>query len=339
MRLRWIHREEVHLEVGFAFGIGAVGLSGLVAGNARLHAFIPPETRGPPGGPGAESKAVPAGRTEGRGRTADAPIDLSIVQRPAREVGGAGRHRGRRADLTGGWRSFGADLEFGPSELLNFNAELSGAFGVSRDLQIAVPQVHGFGQLELEVETAQCAHAGLALENLIAYRVGQLVAHFMVAGCLQIALGTVLQMTRPAFDMDGFAGFVEMAVVEHVPQTSVRRLTAIPASSIIIAGGQKGHVFAFACQQHGRGRGSQGQVSQTLGVADGAALAELKFHLRHGLPGLQVAGPGHQLLVVGQCIQTQLGGLHPAQIHLAPPLFFGRRFYLDLHHHMTQAVG
>ena len=276
----------------------------------------------PPGCPLAEDEVRPVGRVVGGRRCADRPRRVGAGQRAAgvvlcrhgddgviAQVVGAGRFVARR------------HLELGAAELLDLEAVVVGAIGrrvARRKLHARIAQVAVLRQREGHVEAAQFAHIGGTGCNLVALRVHDRVIDRGARHAIQrhVTRGAGADRTHPALDVHLFAGAVHLAVVEDEPARLVAALTLLPAVIVPVVGGlwQESHVIAQTCHQLVVGRAGQGDARHAVGVGGGlrAAGLQCQFDAGQGSAGVQRRGPGDHVALVGDGVETDVGGLHPA---------------------------
>ena len=160
----------------------------------------------------------------------------------------------------GSFTDGGADLKFGPAELLYLEDMLVARFVVvirgRVELNPGVAQIDVFGQVKLEVEAAQGADCGFVRVNQVIRRIAHRILEHGGRAFRQqadVALRTAPDLTHPAFDADGFAGTVDFAVVKD-KVADVGALGALPPSvptdlsSVVFVAvfGQEGCVIAVA---------------------------------------------------------------------------------------------
>ena len=309
-------------------GLAAEGFGRPIAAPTRTPAVVKP----PPGLPGSEGEIRPIGRAVAGVGGGDLPGDISAGQGAAGVIlrlDGQDGHRtsGVRAragagKVGAGRFAAGRDLKLRAAKLLDLKAvvELRGvqvagdADGPQRHLRVA--QVDGLRQLDDEVEAAQGVDLRLAAGDLAALGVSNLVGDG-ADGCayeVNAAVRAAANPPQPAFEVDFFAGFVHLAVVEDVPLEGVAGGPGVPGVVAPVVGraGEEGLVSAAPGGEVCRA-GGDGEAGDAVRIGEEGLAAGFGEDGDAGQGGavLQAGGPGDKLLVVAEGVQADVGDLNP----------------------------
>ena len=181
---------------------------------------------------------------------------------------------------------------------------------------LRVAQVDGLRQLDNKVEAAQGVDLRLAAGDLAALRIRDLVGDG-ADGCayeVNAAVRAAANPPQPAFEVDFFAGFVHLAVVEDVPLEGVAGGPGVPGVVAPVVGraGEDGLVSAAPGGEVCRA-GGDGEAGEAVGSGEEGLAAGFGEDGDAGQGGavLQAGGPGDKLLVVAEGVQADVGDLNP----------------------------
>ena len=330
---------EVDLEVVGSARVGATGellvagrrteaVEALVAGVRLLvHDVAPTEAAVvvpvPPRGPDAELEVVTVRRRVGGLARRDEPTDLGVGERPAGEVLGVDGDGRRLADVVRAGR-FGArrHLVLGCAEVLDLEPVAGSGQGArAREFHVDVggARVRLLGDVDREVEAAECVERHRAGRELVALRVVRPIVDRGLAGD-HLELGIGVEFTHESGDPHGLARSVDATVVDDVPATVVRLRLTRP--TLEPSGGEHGGAVTGRRHESGDAGSRQLDPSEAVGVGGDrlATTEQLDRRVADGFAGRQVGGPDQQFLVGHEGVDAERRRLDPGDDRLVLPV-------------------
>ena len=295
---------ECRATVGAVATVAAVAVSGV---------------RDPPRRPDAECVVLPPrGRIAGR-RSRHLPIHWGGAERATCVVGGIdGDCQWITLDIRSDALAAGTDLKVRSAELLDLERMLErprDAFRPAEDeLHGRVSEVRVDGNHEREVESAERVDSGGPGTDRYALRIGRREGdRCAVRRQPQLRIGARVEPTDPPFDRHRLARLVRLTIIECVPRHLITDYLALPRPAVEPVG-QQCDVVTLCCEQ-GRNRCvAEAEDRQAVDIRRG----------RHGRPVDERNGdsgqrctrrelrrPRVQIAGVGQCVETDVGGLCP----------------------------
>ncbi len=274
--------------------------------------------------PGAKCEFIPVGRAVRATFGRHAPVGLSIAQPAAGVVTGIDRGFSKTFDQVRAVGGVDGDFIFRPAEFFDLKGMRGGGVGwtIGRagcdgKFHSGIAHIDGFGNIARQRKPAIGIDGCGPFGKFIALRIKKRIGHgFTDAGRrANIAIFGGSKPPNPAFDIDGFAGFVEFSIIKHKPAQAICRGVAMPVAILLppaIGFRQDGGVNTFANQQEIRFLGRfrlERQSGQSIGPSFGSQVFRKQhdFSVFDRFSIRERIGPGNQVGVIHQRINRQPG--------------------------------
>jgi hypothetical protein len=156
----------------------------------------------------------------------------------------------------------------------------------------------------------------------IATRIEHAVAHWTAGfGQAQTTVRALFHHPQPTLEVDFLTGFVQAAIIEHMPAQLVaaRALLPVAPAAVVRVLGQESHIFTqprFQSSRLGLAlilRRRQVQQRQSGSIGDGLICSrqQTQGNALLRLTVVEASHPGAQLAMVEDGIQAELGDLQP----------------------------